>query len=141
MGAAAGPGLSHAIGTPTFRIVAGLGWSPDSEIKATGPTDTDGDGIPDKEDACPYAFGPRSAVSSRNGCPVLDDDDDGIPNFEDACPNQYGPRSADAAKNGCPPPAPTDVDGDGIPDAEDACPNEKGVPSNDKSKNGCPASP
>ncbi|WP_224487965.1 OmpA family protein [Robertkochia flava] len=111
-----------------------------------GGTDTDGDGIYDKDDACPEVAG----LEQFNGCP--DSDGDGIEDSKDACPNEAGsldmngcPDSdgdgiADnvddcpevpglAEFNGCP-----DTDGDGIPDNKDECPNEAGPAEN----NGCP---
>ncbi|MBQ0116686.1 MAG: OmpA family protein [Flavobacterium sp.] len=84
-----------------------------------GCPDTDGDGIPDKDDKCPNDFGPKEL----NGCP--DTDGDGIIDIEDACPEIAGP----AAFNGCP-----DTDGDGVPDNLDRCPNEPGA----KDNAGCP---
>ncbi|MCE7926381.1 MAG: hypothetical protein DYG98_25330 [Haliscomenobacteraceae bacterium CHB4] len=73
--------------------------------------DTDGDGIPDKDDACPKEFGPHSTV----GCP--DSDEDGVPDYVDACVHLKGP----ASWNGCP-----DSDGDSIPNHKDNCPDEPG---------------
>ncbi|MDP3357740.1 MAG: OmpA family protein [Lutibacter sp.] len=84
-----------------------------------GGTDTDGDGIFDKDDACPTVFG----LAAFNGCP--DTDGDGVEDSKDACPTVAGL----AALNGCP-----DADGDGIADKDDACPNEKGT----KANKGCP---
>jgi len=84
-----------------------------------GGKDTDGDGIYDKQDACPEVFG----LAEFNGCP--DTDGDGIIDSEDACPTVAGL----AEFNGCP-----DTDGDGIADKDDACPTEKGT----KANNGCP---
>ena len=84
-----------------------------------GGKDTDGDGIYDKEDACPEVAG----LKEFNGCP--DSDGDGIKDSDDACPNEAGL----AALNGCP-----DSDGDGIADKDDACPTEAGT----KALNGCP---
>lgn len=76
------------------------------------PVDTDGDGIPDLDDACPTVAG----LAQFNGCP--DTDGDGIEDSKDDCPTVAGL----AQFNGCP-----DTDGDGIPDYKDACPNEKGI--------------
>ncbi|WP_447635367.1 OmpA family protein [Flavobacterium microcysteis] len=84
-----------------------------------GGKDTDGDGIYDKDDACPDQAG----LKQFQGCP--DTDGDGIPDKDDACPEIAGL----AAFQGCP-----DTDGDGIPDKDDACPNEAGT----KAMNGCP---
>jgi outer membrane protein OmpA-like peptidoglycan-associated protein len=84
-----------------------------------GGTDTDGDGIYDKNDDCPNIFG----LAAFNGCP--DTDNDGIMDSKDDCPNVAGLL----ALNGCP-----DADGDGIADKNDACPNEKGT----KANKGCP---
>ena len=84
-----------------------------------GGKDTDGDGIYDKDDACPEVAG----LKQFNGCP--DTDGDGIIDGTDACPDVFGL----AALNGCP-----DTDGDGIADKDDACPNVKGLAS----FKGCP---
>lgn len=84
-----------------------------------GGTDTDGDGIYDKKDACPEVAG----LAAFNGCP--DTDGDGIVDGEDACPTVAGL----ATLNGCP-----DADADGIADKDDMCPNAAGT----KANNGCP---
>lgn len=81
--------------------------------------DSDGDGISNRDDACPEVFG----LAEYKGCP--DSDGDGITDSKDFCPNKAGL----AALNGCP-----DTDGDGIADKDDACPNDKGA----KSTRGCP---
>ena len=84
-----------------------------------GGKDTDGDGIYDKDDACPEVAG----LKQFNGCP--DTDGDGIADKDDACPEVAGPTEF----NGCP-----DTDGDGIADKDDACPEVAGL----KAFNGCP---
>ena len=84
-----------------------------------GGSDRDGDGIYDKDDACPDVAG----LKQFNGCP--DTDGDGIPDKDDACPDVAGK----AELNGCP-----DTDGDGIADKDDACPDVAGL----KQFNGCP---
>ena len=95
-----------------FQHTAGL-------IFKFGGTDSDKDGIYDKEDACPQVAG----LKQFNGCP--DTDGDGIVDGIDACPEVAGL----AALNGCP-----DADGDGITDAKDVCPTEAGLAA----LNGCP---
>ena len=84
-----------------------------------GGKDTDGDGIYDKDDACPDVAG----LEAFNGCP--DSDNDGIEDAKDDCPNEAG----SAELNGCP-----DTDGDGVADKDDACPTVAGL----KTLNGCP---
>ena len=84
-----------------------------------GGKDTDGDGIYDKDDACPEVAG----LEAFNGCP--DSDGDGIQDSDDQCPNQAGL----AEFNGCP-----DSDGDGVADPNDNCPNTPGR----RELNGCP---
>ncbi|HVY49476.1 MAG TPA: thrombospondin type 3 repeat-containing protein, partial [Minicystis sp.] len=121
IGAGAGPGLTRGVGTPSARVVGMLAYSPDAH-------DRDGDGIRDRDDACPDVPGVRSADPTKNGCP--DRDGDGILDSEDACPDVPGVASSDPKKNGCPP----DRDGDGIADAKDACPDVPGVRSSDPKK-------
>lgn len=84
-----------------------------------GGSDKDGDGIYDKDDACPEEAG----LPQFKGCP--DTDGDGIENSKDSCPDVAGP----AEFNGCP-----DTDGDGIADNVDACPEVAGL----KAFGGCP---
>ncbi len=85
--------------------------------------DTDGDGINDEVDKCPNEFG----TAKYGGCPVPDSDGDGFADDVDKCPNEAG----ELKYNGCPP---TDSDGDGINDDMDKCPNQKGTAAYD----GCP---
>lgn len=92
---------------PHFQHLAGI------SVKFGG-TDTDGDGIYDKDDACPEVAG----LEAFNGCP--DADGDGIEDSKDSCPNEAGSKEM----NGCP-----DADGDGVADKDDACPNEAGLPA------------
>ena len=84
-----------------------------------GGTDTDGDGIYDKNDLCPEVPG----LEEFNGCP--DTDGDGIEDSKDTCPETAGLAEFD----GCP-----DTDGDGVSDNKDTCPNEAGL----KALAGCP---
>ena len=62
--------------------------------------DTDADGVPDAQDACPSALGPASFERKINGCP-LDRDGDGISDSQDACPEDAGPVATDPSANGC----------------------------------------
>ena len=84
-----------------------------------GGKDTDGDGIYDKDDACPEAAGPKEL----NGCP--DTDGDGVLDKDDACVDVAGLVEF----QGCP-----DTDGDGVQDKDDACVDVPGL----KEFQGCP---
>ena len=128
-------GPTRAWSNPVYRLMAMAEWAPGVN------EDRDGDGIPDKEDACPDQKGVRSAEPSRNGCPeappavvakVSDRDGDGIPDLSDACPDVPGVQTNDPTTNGC-----KDTDGDGVFDPKDACPTEKGLASQDPALNGC----
>jgi outer membrane protein OmpA-like peptidoglycan-associated protein len=101
-------------------ITLGIGLTKDPNKKPI-VKDKDGDGIPDKEDACPETAG----STLTKGCP--DQDGDGIPDKEDKCRTISGLKKY----NGCPIP---DTDGDGSNDEEDKCPSVKGT----KTNNGCP---
>ena len=108
MGLTLQSGYKHAFedyGVKHWQHLAGI------SVKFGG-TDTDGDGVYDKDDACPEVAG----LESFNGCP--DADGDGIEDSKDSCPNEAGSKEM----NGCP-----DADGDGVADKDDACPNEAGL--------------
>ena len=79
-----------------------------------GCPDVDGDGIEDRLDNCPDVAG----VPKLQGCPIPDQDGDGINDEVDECPEVAGLPQF----NGCP-----DTDGDGVTDAEDQCPEEAGM--------------
>ena len=115
--AGAGTGIGeHGYGRESWRVFLGLRWE---RIQR----DRDGDGVPDRDDACPDRPGPKENA----GCPEADTDGDGVLNRDDACPQEPGRADLD----GCP-----DRDEDTIPDREDKCPDEAGPPQTD----GCPVS-
>jgi outer membrane protein OmpA-like peptidoglycan-associated protein len=133
VGLGAGGGIEDAYSSPSFRLVGGIEWSPGIPER-----DRDGDGIRDKDDACPDVPGVASDDPKLNGCPPaeLDRDHDGVLDKDDACPDVPGVKTDDPRTNGCPPPG--DRDGDGIPDKDDACPDVAGVKTDDPKTNGCP---
>jgi hypothetical protein len=106
----------------------------------TTPTDSDGDGVVDDYDSCPFEWG----SSSNNGCPIIeptpqptDSDGDGVVDDYDSCPFEWGSSS----NNGCPinepiPQQPIRInsDGDMFADEIDNCPYQYGYRYND----GCP---
>jgi OmpA-OmpF porin, OOP family len=105
---------------PQYRLDFAVRYAP------TG-RDTDGDGIPDRDDRCPTEPGPRD----NGGCPAQDRDGDGVPDHLDKCPDQPGP----AANEGCPG---ADSDGDGIPDELDKCPTVPEDFDGFQDHDGCP---
>jgi outer membrane protein OmpA-like peptidoglycan-associated protein len=141
-GAGAGPGLTPTVGTPTFRALAMIGWTPlpgaapdeDGDKATAAAADKDDDGIPDGIDACPEVAGEPSPDPAKDGCPPGDKDRDGIADVDDACPNTAGLPNAEVTKNGCPP----DTDNDGQHDLVDACADDPGETSDDPKLNGCP---
>jgi outer membrane protein OmpA-like peptidoglycan-associated protein len=134
LGAGAGPGIGRAAGTPDYRLLAMVAYSPeDREAKAT---DSDGDGIIDTEDSCSHTPGVRTRDPKTHGCPApRDRDGDSVVDAVDACPDERGIATSDAATHGCP----ADADRDGIVDSADACRDVAGVASDDPKTNGCPA--
>ncbi len=132
IGAGVGTGLTRGYGAPVVRALLGIEWQPGVV------TDRDGDGILDKDDACPDTRGVPNEDRSKHGCPLppppADRDRDGVVDPEDACIDEPGVRTSDPKTNGCP----ADRDGDGITDARDACPDVKGPKNDDPSLNGCP---
>lgn len=116
IGAGAGPGLSRTPGTPEFRGLLSLEYTPEiikkePIVSAAINLDRDSDGVLDADDACIDVPGVRTTDPKTNGCPS-DRDGDGILDKDDACPTTTGVKSADAKANGCPP----DADKDGVPD-------------------------
>jgi OOP family OmpA-OmpF porin len=77
------------------------------------PRDTDGDGVPDRADACPNTV--HGAKVDAKGCPI-DSDGDGVPDGIDQC--AATPVGAKVDAKGCP----IDSDADGVFDGLDKCP-------------------
>ncbi|MBL8920213.1 MAG: thrombospondin type 3 repeat-containing protein [Myxococcaceae bacterium] len=101
--ALAGPGLGGAPGTPAFRVLAGLAFTPSFAAKQAVPAsdgagaDRDGDGVTDPNDVCPDKRG----LAAKQGCPDTDLDGDGVLDLSDECPKVAGPSEM----KGCPEPA------------------------------------
>jgi outer membrane protein OmpA-like peptidoglycan-associated protein len=85
-----------------------------SYVMGRAGKDSDGDGVPDKKDAC--AATPAGVRVDAAGCP-LDADKDKVPDYLDKCPNT--PAGAQVDATGCP----LDSDKDGVFDGLDKCPN------------------
>jgi outer membrane protein OmpA-like peptidoglycan-associated protein len=136
VGAALGPGFGSAPGSADFRALAMVGFAFE---QAPPPSDEDGDGVPNKVDACSDLRGVPSEDPVLNGCPAapIDRDGDGIPDENDACPGVAGESTRVKGTHGCP--ILPDADQDGVPDERDACPSEPGAAP--PIGNGCPKAP
>ncbi len=144
-----GWGLNVGYGLPDWRVFGGVRFGVQAK-------DRDGDGIPDRLDACVDVPEDKDDHLDSDGCPDPDNDGDGILDVDDRCPLVVGvvenagcpkddrdqdgivdkedrcPKEAGPADNGgCPY---TDKDGDGVYDHVDKCPDEPG----DKDNGGCP---
>ncbi len=97
--------------------------------------DSDGDGVPDKEDECPESPEDADGYDDEDGCPDRDNDQDGVADAEDQCPLVPEDRDGWRDTDGCPE---ADNDGDGIKDAEDGCPDQPEDPDGFQDNDGCP---
>lgn len=97
--------------------------------------DMDGDGIQDKEDACPEDPEDFDGFEDSDGCPDYDNDKDGILDVMDQCPLEPEDKDGFKDKDGCPD---DDNDGDGIPDMSDRCPNDPEDVDQFEDSDGCP---
>src|SRR5690606_21141679 len=127
--------LSSAAGSPQYRVVVGVEWSPRD-------IDSDRDGVMDGEDACPEHAEDLDGVADHDGCPDPDIDADGVNDDVDRCVRRSTrddvagfaeDRDGFEDEDGCPDP---DNDGDGVPDTDDKCPNQAGVDA--PQHTGCP---
>ncbi len=113
---------NHGDVTHNWLVSAGLTFG-----FGRGSRDSDGDGVRDRDDACPGT--PAGATVDARGCPA-DSDGDGVYDGLDQCPDT--PRGATVDARGCP----SDSDGDGVYDGLDQCPDTpRGAAVNDA---GCP---
>ncbi|GEL73207.1 hypothetical protein MVI01_49910 [Myxococcus virescens] len=97
-------------------------------------TDSDGDGILDKDDPCPDQAEDMDGFQDEDGCPDPDNDNDGVLDGNDKCPLTPGVPE----NQGCPAEAPKDRDGDGIIDSEDKCPDQAEDKDGFQDEDGCP---
>jgi OOP family OmpA-OmpF porin len=104
-------------------------------------TDTDGDGIPDASDNCPWNANVDQADLDRDGLGDVCDDDidgDGILNVSDNCPTVANPNQEDRDGDGVGDACSSDRDGDGIADSADQCPNDPEDFDGFEDSDGCP---
>lgn len=119
-----------AVGPPDWGVWLTLGMT-----GAIIPQDTDGDGIPDKDDGCVDQAEDLDGYQDGDGCPELDNDGDGINDVNDKCPDLAEDLDGFEDTDGCPD---LDNDQDGIPDDKDRCPNEPEDFDGEEDTDGCP---
>ncbi|MFK7999202.1 MAG: OmpA family protein [Polyangiales bacterium] len=138
-GLSGGTGLNRGFGSPDFRAIGTIGWTPAGEAAAAPPSDpdvdTDGDGLMDNVDECPTEPEDVDSFEDENGCPDTDNDNDGILDADDQCPMDPEDMDAFEDENGCPDP---DNDEDGILDTADECPMQPEDFDQFEDENGCP---
>ena len=127
-----GLGLLPGVGTPDYRIVAGLVVAPSFDPNAR---DADHDGVPDGQDRCKDQAEDHDGFQDDDGCPEDDNDVDGVPDAQDQCPDDPEDDDGWMDNDGCPD---NDNDKDGIPDASDRCPNEAETVNDFQDDDGCP---
>jgi outer membrane protein OmpA-like peptidoglycan-associated protein len=110
-------------------------WTLGLDFRAEAPPDRDGDGIKNKDDACPDEPEDFDDFEDEDGCPDDDNDGDGIPDTRDECPDKKEDRDGFQDTDGCPDP---DNDNDGIKDKVDACPDEPEDEDGFADDDGCP---
>lgn len=104
------PSMRLPVGFHADRVALSAGFT----IAIGTRRDSDGDGISDRFDRCPYT--PLGVQVNRFGCPI-DSDGDGVPDYLDKCPNTPAAAIGLVRPDGCP----IDSDGDGVPDYLDKC--------------------
>ncbi|XXF80231.1 OmpA family protein [Myxococcaceae bacterium GXIMD 01537] len=107
---------------------------PPPQVVRIEEVDTDGDGVPDKDDPCPDRAEDRDGFQDEDGCPEPDNDNDGVPDALDKCPMSPGVES----NQGCAEEKPKDRDGDGIFDPQDKCPDQAEDKDGFEDEDGCP---
>ncbi|MBN2804362.1 MAG: OmpA family protein [Deltaproteobacteria bacterium] len=114
--AGAGVGLTDALGTPLFRVLAGVYYDKVLHNCPAGPEDfdgfqdddkcvdldNDGDGVEDKNDKCPNLAEDFDGFKDEDGCPEYDNDGDGVPDVMDKCPLLEEDKDNFEDDDGCP---------------------------------------
>jgi len=120
-----------------------------SSVYANEPIDSDGDGVPNDVDFCPFLL--EDYESTVDGCPSsfvpwYDADSDGIQDHLDNCPTVKENYNKFQDDDGCPDLSPAygkgtaDTDDDGYIDYLDLCPNQPETYNGIDDDDGWPAS-
>jgi len=133
------------------RMFLGFWYEPSMDLRVRDDElDRDGDGIFDKDDACPDDPEDLNGIDDQDGCPEHDMDGDGIKDEVDKCPIVPEDKDGDRDEDGCPeekeyvgsasagPSATADRDMDRIVDINDSCPDEPETYNGSEDEDGCP---
>ncbi len=110
-------------------------WTIGLDFRKEEPPDKDGDGIKNKDDACPEEAEDFDEFEDDDGCPEDDNDGDGIKDPRDDCPLDPEDRDGFEDSDGCPE---LDNDDDGIKDRKDRCPDAAEDFDRWEDTDGCP---
>lgn len=89
-----GAALRDAYGSPDFRALLGVGWSPRQH-------DQDADGVPDGKDQCVHLPEDRDGFQDDDGCADDDNDGDLVVDEDDRCPLEPAEMGRDDDEDGC----------------------------------------
>ncbi|MBI2390722.1 MAG: OmpA family protein [Deltaproteobacteria bacterium] len=81
----AGPGISAGLGSPDFRVAAGVRFGK-RVPRRDRHGDRDHDGVDNLHDQCPDAQEDQDGFQDNDGCPDPDNDGDGVLDERDECP-------------------------------------------------------
>lgn len=123
-----GAGVVGDVGSPLFRVFAGVQWTPVFR-------DADHDGFEDESDRCPRQAEDRDGFEDGDGCPDPDNDGDHILDTVDKCDAAKEDVDGYQDEDGCPE---LDNDGDGVLDGYDTCEGQKEDIDGDHDDDGCP---
>jgi OmpA-OmpF porin, OOP family len=113
---------------PRFRFSFVVSYAPQG-------LDSDGDGVPDRDDGCVDVAEDRDAFEDADGCPEPDNDKDRIPDDRDRCRDAAETMDGFRDDDGCPD---NDDDADGVADENDKCRNQKEDKDRFQDDDGCP---
>ncbi|MBN2341998.1 MAG: OmpA family protein [Deltaproteobacteria bacterium] len=133
------------------RMFLGFCYEPSMDLRLRDDElDRDGDGILDKDDACPDDPEDLNGIDDEDGCPENDMDGDGIKDKFDKCPLVPEDKDGDRDTDGCPeekeyvgtasagPSQTSDRDMDRIVDINDQCPDDPETYNGRDDEDGCP---
>lgn len=130
--AGAGFGLNPGLGSPDVRFFLGWTLAPSFDPLSL---DRDGDGVPNKLDACINIPEDLDGFEDEDGCPDDDNDRDGLFDVDDKCPDDPEDMDGFEDTDGCPD---IDNDQDRILDTRDGCPLDPEDRDGWQDLDGCP---